>query len=254
MNPEIIANEKEEYSIYDVLRDDIVSLRLRPGTFFSIKDICETYGIGRSPGRDALIRLEQEGLITFLPQRGTMVSPLDLERIDNERFIRKSIEENVLKDFIGMFSPSVILKLENSVMEQKELYQQRDFRGFFEADVRFHSMFYQEADREYCESVIEKECGNYKRMRLLALMLDGKIVKHTIEEHEAMIGAISTRDLDKLMFWFSMHVDRIKIQERRLLKAFPDLFGKLDKDDGPVKKESGNLKTDFLLSLRSRGL
>lgn len=254
MSAEVIANEKEESNIYHVLRDDIVSLRLRPGTFFSIKDLCEIYGVGRSPGRDALIRLEQEGLITFLPQRGTMVSKLELDRIDNERFIRKSIEENILKDFIGMFSPSVILRLEEYVMEQKERYQEKDFRGFFESDIQFHSVFYEEVGRSYCESVVEKECGNYKRMRLLALMLDEGIIKQTIEEHEAMIGAISTRDLDKLLFWFSLHIDRINIQERRLLKRFPELFAETGTGETQVRREEDDLKRDFLLTLRSRGL
>ena len=87
------VKKQEGHDIYTVLRDDIMGLRLKPGIIFSIKDICELYESGRTPVRDALIRLEQEGMITFLPQRGTMISRLDLRRIDNERFIRRSIEE-----------------------------------------------------------------------------------------------------------------------------------------------------------------
>ena len=115
-----VEKKNEGTDVYSILRDDIICLRLRPGTFFSIKDICEIYGVGRSPGRDALIRLAQEGLVTFLPQRGTMISTLDLERIDNERFIRRSIEENIMRDFVAIFSPSVILELEECIRDQKE--------------------------------------------------------------------------------------------------------------------------------------
>ena len=105
------VKKQEGHDIYTVLRDDIMGLRLKPGIIFSIKDICELYESGRTPVRDALIRLEQEGMITFLPQRGTMISRLDLRRIDNERFIRRSIEENVMRDFVAAFSPTVILRL-----------------------------------------------------------------------------------------------------------------------------------------------
>jgi len=244
----------QEYNIYSILRDDLVGLRLKPGTFFSIKDICEIYHAGRSPVRDALIRLEQEGLITFLPQRGTMVSKLDLKRIENERFIRKAIEEKVLEDFIGLFSPTVILLLENCIMEQKECFRSRDIRGFFESDEKFHAVFFQETDRDYCAGVIEKECGNYKRMRLLTLMLDESVIANTIEEHEAMVRAISRRDLDKLMDCFSLHLDRIKPQERRLLKEFPDLFDDRDQSGTQKRRETPGLQHDFLLSIRSRGL
>lgn len=246
--------KNEDYNIYSILRGDIISLRLKPGTFFSIKDICEIYQVGRSPGREALIRLEQEGLITFLPQRGTMVSKLNLTRIENERFIRKAIEGKVLEDFIGLFSPAVILRLENNILEQKEYYRTQDVRGFFEADEKFHDIFFQETKREHCNGVIEKECGNYKRLRLLTLMLDEMIIDNTIKEHEAMISAISTRDLDRLMNCFSLHLNRIIPQERRLLKALPDLFDHEAEDGVQKRKEAPGLQSDFLLSIRSRGL
>lgn len=245
---------KEETNIYSVLRNDIVKLRLKPGMFFNIKDICNLYDVGRSPGREALLQLEQEELITVLPHRGSIVSRLDLDRIDNERFIHRSIEENILRDFIGMFSPSVILRMENCIMEQKEQYRVKDVRQFFHADEEFHALFYSEIFRDYCLSVVEKECSNYKRMRLLVLMADDNFMKNSIEEHESMVGAVSTRNLDKLMFWSSLHTDRYKARERWLLKCFPDLFTQPREDVGEMRKSPSDLTSDFLLSIRSRGL
>ena len=64
-----------EGEVYPVLRRAIVELYLQPGATVSIKDICEYYKMGRSPVRDALMRLEQEGRVTLLPQRGTLISP-----------------------------------------------------------------------------------------------------------------------------------------------------------------------------------
>ena len=239
------------YDVYSVLRDDIINLRLRPGTFFSIRDICEVYQVGRSPGREALIRLEQEGLITFLPQRGTMVSKLDLERINNEWYIRKSIEENVMRDFVAVYSPTVILRLEESIQEQKDLEQKQDLRGFLDEDDRFHNIFYEEAGRLYCSSVIDKECSNYRRMRLLVQMLDSGIMTGTIEEHEQIVSAVSTRDIEKVMFWFSLHVDRIQSQERKIVKRFSDLFINTQDSD---RRDNHDLQSDFLVSIRAKGL
>ena len=141
------VKKQEGHDIYTVLRDDIMGLRLKPGIIFSIKDICELYESGRTPVRDALIRLEQEGMITFLPQRGTMISRLDLRRIDNERFIRRSIEENVMRDFVAAFSPTVILRLEDQIQKQQECMRAGDVRGFFASDENFHSLFYKEINR-----------------------------------------------------------------------------------------------------------
>ena len=246
-----LEKKNEGTDVYTILRYDIISLRLRPGTFFSIKDICEIYNVGRSPGREALIRLAQEGLVTFLPQRGTVISTLDLERIDDEHFIRKSIEENVMKDFAAVFSPSVILKLEDNLQEQRNCLKTKDTRQFFALDEQFHRVFYEEAGRKHCADVVDKECGNYKRMRLLSFLLEDNIMENAIEEHEAMVSALSAReDLERLLFWFNLHVDRIKAQERKLVKRFPDLFSRGGVQD---RRENNDLRTDFLLSIRSRG-
>ena len=63
--------KNREDTIYDILRTDILELKLRPGMVFSIKDIMEVYDVGRTPVRDALISLSKDGLVTLLPQKGT---------------------------------------------------------------------------------------------------------------------------------------------------------------------------------------
>ena len=86
----------QEGEVYSVLRKAIVELYLQPGVILSMKDICEHLSIGRSPVRDALIRLDQEGLVTLLPQKGTMISQIDSWRVEQERFLRISVEEEVM--------------------------------------------------------------------------------------------------------------------------------------------------------------
>ena len=76
-------SRNSEDTIYDVLRTDILNLKLRPGMIFSIRDISEAYQVGRTPVRDALISLSKEGLITFLPQRGTMISKINYDKVLN---------------------------------------------------------------------------------------------------------------------------------------------------------------------------
>ena len=51
--------------MYDVLRADILDLKLRPGLVFSIKDVCDAYEVGRTPVREALIRLSKEGPVSY---------------------------------------------------------------------------------------------------------------------------------------------------------------------------------------------
>lgn len=249
MKSETVVKKHEPGDIYSILRDDIINLRLKPGTFFSIKDICEFYEAGRTPMRDALIRLEQEGMVAFLPQRGTMISRLDLALIDNERFIRKSLEEKVMQDFVAVFSPTIILRLEDTIRRQKEFAAKKDVRGFLASDDEFHSLFYEEVGRLYCWQVIDRECCNYKRLRLLTLLTDEEAIPSVIKEHEAIVSAAAARDVEEVLRWFDIHLGRIRSQERKTAKRFPDLF---QDPHGPEKRENHDLERDFLVSIRSR--
>ncbi len=60
-------SRNSEDNIYDVLRTDILNLKLRPGMIFSIRDISEAYQVGRTPVRDALISFPRRGLSPFFP-------------------------------------------------------------------------------------------------------------------------------------------------------------------------------------------
>ena len=54
-----LTKKRDGNDFYSLLRDDIISLKLRPGVLFSTRELCEIYQVGRSPAREALIRLEQ---------------------------------------------------------------------------------------------------------------------------------------------------------------------------------------------------
>ena len=78
--------------IFDHLRQEIVSLRLAPGTILSRPALAESFGVSQTPIRDALLRLEQEALVTVHPQSSTMVAPIDVDQAHEAQFLRISLE------------------------------------------------------------------------------------------------------------------------------------------------------------------
>ena len=72
-------------------------------------------------------------------------------------------------------------------------------------------------------------------------------MSNAVEEHEAMVSTLSAREnLDRLMFWFSLHLDRIQTQERTIVKRFPELFSNGTVQD---RRDNSDLRKDFLLSI-----
>ena len=134
--------KNREDTIYDILRTDILELKLRPGMVFSIKDIMEVYDVGRTPVRDALISLSKDGLVTLLPQKGTMISKINYDKIRNERFMRISVEKQIMLEFMGVCDLKILTELEMSIDRQSSILKSGDPRAFMAEDMYFHSIFY----------------------------------------------------------------------------------------------------------------
>lgn len=129
-------------NVYYTLRKNIISLNLKPGEALSIKDISEKLNVSRSPVRDALIKLEKEGLVNIIPQKGTIVSKIDLKRVAEERFLRESLEENTIKLFVSVCKESDIQILRHCIEMQKQSIKDNDYMSFLKYDDNFHSVFF----------------------------------------------------------------------------------------------------------------
>jgi len=234
--------------VYPVLRRAIVELYLRPGAVLSIKDICEHFEMGRSPVRDALVRLDQEGLVTLLPQRGTMISQIDLTRVDQERFLRLSVEEEVMKLFMACHTPSDITLLHELLRQQQELCDQKDtdLRRFLWLDEEFHQLFYTVTDKLFCLQALQNVSGHYRRLRLLTCD-ERNTLREVLREHNALLTALQARDTEQMCNIFHFHLRRLDREERLIVKKYPYLF----KSDNSHEQLSPMWKSDYLQTLKT---
>lgn len=234
----------QEDMMYDVLRTDILGLKLRPGLVFSIKDVCGAYEAGRTPVREALIRLSKEGLITFLPQRGTMVSRIDFHRADNERFLRSCVEEQVMLEFMALngTDSGAAAALRESLVRQEKIVRDRDCRAFLEEDTVFHSVFYQGANRESCAWMIHANSGDYRRIRLLSLTETG-ISDGVVRQHKELMEAVLMRDEERVRRLTALHLNKMVDEERFLMEKYAGVFTGGEAEE---KRRNDGFAMDFL--------
>ncbi len=237
-------NDLEKEGPYGPLRQDIIELRLKPGMIISIKELYTHYDSSRSPMRDALLRLAQEGLVTLLPQRGIMISRIDLKRAGEERFLRVSVEREVMKLFMRRHNQADMDNLEDSLREQTKYVSAGDRRAFLAADDHFHQRFYRSADKFWCAKTIDSVSGHYRRFRLLSI-IDRSICKDILSQHRDMVETIKKDDEQKLMVLFSHHLTKMEKEGPEFLRKFPDLFQDKDMEG----KQIDTLNRDFLGTL-----
>lgn len=214
-------------SVYYTLRKNIVALNLKPGEVLSIKDISDKWNVSRSPVRDALIKLEKEGLVDIIPQKGTIVSKIDLKRVAEERFLRESLEENAIRLFIKGYKESDIAILRHYVEMQQQSIKDNDYASFLAFDDNFHSVFFKSIDKNMCWEIIESMSGHYKRIRLMSLW-DDKILSNVVIQHQEILENICDNNLNGVTEILKNHLSKISIEEMELIKKYPDFFKEQD--------------------------
>src|SRR5579872_6719626 len=117
-------------SVTDSLRHAIVTLELKPGESLDKGAICERLGVSRFPVSEALARLQAEGLVDILPQRGSMVSLVRIAEVREYMLIRKALESEAVRVLIGNHTDELIEALRRNLIYQRAAADIGDRDGF----------------------------------------------------------------------------------------------------------------------------
>jgi len=216
------------------LRKAIIELELKPGEPLIVKDIASKLEVSRSPVRDSIMKLGKEGLVDIVPQKGTYVSKIDLDRVDQEQFIRSSLEEKVIELFVDKCTPNSIIRLESLVEMQKSSLERQDYTSFLDYDDEMHSIFFYEADKQMSWDLIYSMSGHYRRFRLITLW-DMEIAEDIIKQHKMMIQYIKEKDVNMAVKSVKDHTMRILSQKVYIAEKHPDYFQQKDGNDFLIK-------------------
>lgn len=216
--------------VYTGLRNSIIMLKMKPGEEININLITESLGVSRSPVRDALLELEKEGLVDILPQSGTRVSRINLERMYEEKFLRESLEEKTLEVFMTLYTDSDIHKLSLSLAAQKKNLEEKKFPSFLGHDDEFHRIFFEVANKTMCWDLIQRMSGHYRRVRLLNLH-NMEIPSGILLQHTCLVDNIREGKPELAMETMKDHLSKIIFEERDLLREYPAYFTRRKNED-----------------------
>jgi DNA-binding GntR family transcriptional regulator len=183
--------------VYEALRHDILSLALAPGELLDEMGLSRRFGFSRSPIREALIRLSGDGLVVNLPNRTTIVAPVDIARfpqyvdaLDLAQRINTRLAAELRTD-------QDIKEIEAAQQGFIAAVNSRDHLAMSEANKQFHMAIARAGRNPYFASFYEKLLDEGRRILHLHFDYiektnDGRLLT---DEHEEMIGAIRARDV-----------------------------------------------------------
>jgi DNA-binding GntR family transcriptional regulator len=209
--------------VYHVLRESIISFKLEPGINISEKEISEKLQVSRTPVREAFVKLVQDELLEVFPQKGSFVALIDLDHVEDARFIREHLEVAAIGLACEVFSPEHMQKLEFNLHMQKRCVEVKDYKKFFELDEEFHETISEGCGKKRIWTVIQKMNVHLNRVRMLSLT-ENHNLEIILAQHENMIEAIREQDSIKAKTVIRDHLTLVNNDQGELKAAYPNYF------------------------------
>jgi DNA-binding GntR family transcriptional regulator len=209
-------------SVTEQLRNAIVTLELKPGEVLDKGLICERLGVSRFPVSEALARLQAEGLVEIMPQRGSMVSRVRIGDVVEYMLIRKALESEAVRALVARKPAGIDEELQANLAEQARAAKRGDREAFHRNDLEFHEILFAALSFDRIRAVIDSARANLDRARLL--ILDPRRLSITQSEHKAIADAIAAGDADRAAAAMRAHIDKVTGELLEFARQTPELF------------------------------
>lgn len=190
---------------YELLKRKILFLELEPGAVLNEAELMEQLKLGRSPIRDAMIRLEQEGLAQILPRQGTLVTDLSLSAFHEVFEFRLHTEGFAAYLAVKRGDPRYIRELEALLVDAEQLPPNTSAELSIEIDTRFHQIIYKASANRYLAKTLNELLNHSIRLANLARTRSAT-VSEEIPDYRAVYECFRARDPEKARAWMEAHV------------------------------------------------
>ena len=194
--------------IFDHLFLEIGSLRLMPGDRISEAEIAAQFGVSRQPVRDAFTRLANLDLLVIRPQRATEVKRFSSREIEKSRFVRSSVEAEVLRRAARNIDAPGKSLIDDCLDRQRAAIAKADLQEFGALDYEFHGCLCDVAGVDFAFEVISAEKAKVDRLCMLGLAKENRMPQ-LLADHEAIAAAIFAGDAQRAVDVGMLHLTRL---------------------------------------------
>jgi DNA-binding GntR family transcriptional regulator len=179
--------------IHTVLRRDIIGGLRSPRALLSEQEIAAGFGVSRTPVREAMIKLAEEGLIEIFPQYGSFVAPIKLRDVFDSQFAREALECAAVEKAAERLDEFQDRQLKAVIKRQRDHLQPQDRDAFFRADEDLHMLILKIAGHGTAWHFVESAKVQMDRVRHIAITMPRKQAS-ILAEHQAVVDRLLARD------------------------------------------------------------
>ncbi len=200
IKPKALANW-----VYSILKEEILDLRVSPGSQLHIEKLSERLGISRTPIREALLRLENLGLVEVHPRVGFFVADITVSDIAELFEIRDWLESKAAEKVASLLNDKDLDYLDDLLAATEKAVIGNDEVLFLKFEEKFHDFIIQRCGNRHLLGVIESMYNLIHRERILSVS-SRENVELTLVEHRRIVAAFHEKDSQKASSMMSMHI------------------------------------------------
>ena len=232
--------------VYQILRQEIISLRLLPGAVITELAVSKRFGLSRTPIRGVFAKLAQEGLLDLQGRKGTIVSLINLDMAEQTLFLRTQVEYGVMRYICLHPDPILFANLKKNLDVQLQFADGLlPADDFYRVDSDFHAMCMESAGKLRLWQVIQGMDVHYARYRRLDYSTSGRTNTFSTlhDQHEGLLELMKGRQIGPLYRAITEHL------YSGMLRIGSDLFRNYNDYFSPSSRSINDILRDFKIQI-----
>ncbi|GGT15402.1 MULTISPECIES: GntR family transcriptional regulator [Streptomyces] len=230
--PQSNGRRTSRRDIYRKLRQMVLTLELAPGAALSENELAASLGVSRTPVRESLILLAQEGLVQVFPKIGSFVSRVDPAQVADAQFLREAVELASLEDLPERLDTDIVAELRDNLERQRA--GGLGLEEFFALDEEFHQGLLRLSGHGNAWTTVAAAKGHLDRARRLGLHGHESPAVFA-DQHLEIFAAVADGDVPLARARMRGHLRAVFNDIERIRAHAPELFA-ADPSTVPVRR------------------
>ena len=219
---ERVQYETAKDYVLRLLKTNIKTLELAPGSQISENELSAVLGISRTPIREALAELSKVRLVEVIPQKKTTVTLIDYRLVEEAWYMRYTLETALMDPVCLKRTEKDLAALEENIVLQELYLENGSKEKLMEKDDAFHRCFFEITGKMEIYQLMQNLMIHFDRVRNMSIgtVRDLKIVK----DHRAILDAIRDSDAAAAKRLLAAHLTRYRVDASAIQAKYPDYF------------------------------
>lgn len=198
-------NDTLARQVEEEIRNRIVFGAIKLGSRISAQHLADALGVSKTPVNNALLHLQEEGLVEIKPQKGTIVCKPTAEQFQDVCLVRTILEPVAFACAYRQSREAFIRDLKNDYVEMEASINNADYHEYIRRDLRFHDLFFDHCNNPYLKKAYWQIRSLLSILRV-QLTLDEKHLKKSYVEHYSMIAHLENGDCESALETLDNHI------------------------------------------------